>query len=463
MAKLAAIPITEVEPGMKLGAAVVSASGQTLLMAGLILEETHVGFLKKRGIKNIQVSTTDFGNLDADAYQRTLEKIDASGSASTGAEEVDVTRIDPSGPIVVLDKMPAEVPPKDAPTAKEIQTEEIEKTRKDWKKKRDSRKKGMEKKHGESYKKVNQALGEPKALGPDTSFQAARLFSDAAKDLTEQIYLEKKLDADTLDLLTKNITMEIVSRQGMATLLNRAQAAGQYLLAHMVNVGVYAMYLAIQMELSSEEIQDTSIGGMLSDIGMLSLPEPFWVENRELWKKEKDKLVRHPEESRRMILESPGAREAWAKIAHQHHERLDGSGYPRKLKGNQIDIYSRIVQVCDVYAAQTADRAYRDAHFPDDAMRHMMGNPHIYDRSIVEIFCQLAGFFPEGYIVQISSGEQAVVISTNSKNVFRPKVRLRKDRNGRPLMPHEQLVVDLSERPDMRVIKILEDDSARWV
>ena len=66
-------------------------------------------------------------------------------------------------------------------------------------------------------------------------------------------------------------------------------------------------------------------------------------------------------------------------------------------------------------------------------------------------------------MVLLSSGEHAVVISTNPKNIFRPKVRLRKDKRGRPLMPNEQVVVDLVARPNIRIIKILEDDSLRWV
>lgn len=462
MAKLTSVPVENLEPGMKLGAAVTSPSGQSILTAGMVLEETHIQFLKRRGIRSVQIAELDYTPADSTAYEQTLEKIGSKAAPAAGPDDVDVSTIDPAGPGVVLDRMPAEIAPKDAPTPEDVKTEAIEKAGQEWKSKRADRKIQMEKKHGEKYKKVVRALGEPRPLGPAQSFKPAMLFSDAAKDMTEQLYLEKKLNEDTLGMLTKNITMEIVSRQGMATLLARAQAAGQYLLAHMVNVGVYSMYLAIQMELSSQEIQDTSIGGMLADIGMLALPEEYWTLNRELERTERTQLVRHPEESRKMIMEAPGAQELWGKIAVQHHERLDGSGYPKQLKAPEIDIYSRIVQICDVYSASTADRAYRDAHFPDDALRHMMGKPHLYDRSILEIFCQLVGFFPEGYIVLLSSGEHAVVVTTNAKNVFRPIVRLRKDKNGRPYMPHEQVILDLSTRLDLRIVKILEDDSIRW-
>lgn len=462
--KLTPIPVDHAEPGMMLGAAVMSASGQTILTAGVLLDETHIDFLKRRGIRTVQVSLTEFEMSDPEAYRKILERI-GTGPATPPSviDEVDVTRIDPAGPTVVLDRMPSETPPKDAPTEKDVGTEERDKVQHEWKAKRETRKKKMEKKHGETYKTVGRALGEPRPLGPEENFQPAKVFSEAVRDVTEHLYLEKQLNDDTLDLLTKNITMEILSRQGMATLLSRAQAAGQYLLAHMVNVSVYSMYVAIQMELSSQEIKDTSIGGLLSDIGMLAMPEPFWTLERKLSKKEKDELIRHPAESRRMIMEAPGTREEWARIAYQHHERLDGSGYPLGLKVPDINLYSRIVQVCDVYSASTADRAYRDAHFPDDAMRMMMGKPDLYDRSIVEIFCQLVGFFPEGYVVLLSSGEHAVVISTNPKNIFRPIVRFRKDKNGRPLMPAEQVVVDLSSRLDLRIIKVLEDDSVRWI
>ena len=464
MAKLSTIKIELAEPGMKLAVPVVSAAGQTLLKSGTLLEETHIDFLKRRGIRTLQVSDVEFAKSDSEMLKKTLDRIEAMPTDVTAMiDEVDVSTIDPGGPAVVLDRMPAETPPKEAPTHRDVMMEQLDKTRKDWKEKRADRKKKLEQKHGETYKKMDDALGDPKPLTKDVVFHPANLFSAAVRDVTEQIYLEKKLTPDTLDILTKNITMEILSRQGLSTLLSRAQAAGQYLMAHMVNVGVFSMYLAIQMELSSQEVQDTAMGGLLSDIGMLAMPERYWVLDRELWQKEQSQIRRHPEESRKLILATPGTRELWARIAGQHHERLDGSGYPQGLKGKDIDLSARIVQICDVYAASTADRAFRDAHFPDDAMRQLMGKQNLYDRSIVEIFCQLVGFFPEGYLVLLSSGEHAVVVSTNPKNVFRPVVRLRKDKNGRPLMASEQHVLDLSGRLDLRIVKILEDDSVRWV
>ena len=461
---MASLSVNKIEPGMKLASPVVTAGGQTILTSGIILEETHIDFLKRRGVRTVKVVSSEYSPVDKTAFEKADAKITGKTAEEEPRDEANVESIDPGGPIVVLDKMPVEHPPADAPTARQVERKEIEKSAGEWKTRRETRRKKMEEQHGEKYAKVTKALGDPKSLAPEpAAFQPAKLFSDSVKDLTEHIYLEKKINEDTIDMLTGNITMEIVSRQGMASLLGRAQAAGQYLLAHMVNVGVYAMYLSIQMELSSEEIRNTSIGGLLSDIGMLAMPEQFWVQDRELWKKEVDQLKRHPKESEKLILETAGSQPEWAKIALEHHERLDGGGYPRGLKAKDISIYSRIVQICDVYSAATADRAYRDANLPDDAMRQIMGRPGQFDRSIVEIFCQLVGFYPEGYIVLLSSGEHGVVINVNPKNVFRPTIRLRKDRNGRPLMPNEQHIIDLSTRPDLRIIKILEDDTIRWV
>lgn len=466
MAKMSLVSVDSLAPGMKLGAAVVTSSGQTILTAGTTLDETHIRFLERRGIQKVHVAAAaDYGVPDVSTYEQTLDKLGSKTSASPipSPESVDVSTIDPGGPMVVLEKMPSDVHPPDSPTKKEVDIEEIEKTNTQWRADRTVREKHLAEKHGEAFKKVVKALGEPKILTPDQKFQPAKLFCDAVKDMTQEICLEKNLNETTLDLLTKNIATEIISRQGMSTLLSRAQAAGQYLLAHMVNVGVYSMYMAIQMELSSDEIRDVSIGGLLADIGMLSLPEQFWVLDRNLWKKEQNQLRQHPPAGHKMITECPGASPVWARIALEHHERLDGSGYPNGLKAEAIDIHSRIVQICDVYSAATADRAYRDAHFPDDAMRQIMGRPHLFDRSLVEIFCQMVGFFPEGYLVLLSSGEQAAVLKTNPKNVFRPTVRLTKDKNGRPLPPGSQIAVDLNTRLDIRIIRILEDDTVRWV
>src|SRR3990167_617716 len=310
MAKLSTIKIELAEPGMKLAGPVVSAAGQTLLKSGTLLEETHIDFLKRRGIRTLQVSDVEFAKSDSEMLKKTLDRIEAMPTDVTAMiDEVDVSTIDPGGPAVVLDRMPAETPPKEAPTHRDVMMEQLDKTRKDWKEKRADRKKKLEQKHGETYKKMDDALGDPKPLTKDVVFHPANLFSAAVRDVTEQIYLEKKLTPDTLDILTKNITMEILSRQGLSTLLSRAQAAGQYLMAHMVNVGVFSMYLAIQMELSSQEVQDTAMGGLLSDIGMLAMPERYWVLDRELWQKEQSQIRRHPEESRKLILATPGTRE----------------------------------------------------------------------------------------------------------------------------------------------------------
>ncbi len=457
--RVAVVPIGSVEPGMTLAGPVLSSSGQTLMTSGTTLEMTHIEFLKKRGIQKVQITTAEFAAADADVYKRTIDSL----AASAGPDSVDVSNIDPGGPTVVLNQMPVDSPPADSPTAKQVRTEQIEKTNRDWQARRVARQKTMVEKHGEKYQKVVQALGDPQSVSPTAAFQPAKLFTSTAKDLTEHIFLEKKLNTDTLDILTQNITTEIITRQGMATLLARAQAAGQYLLAHMVNVGVYSMYLGIKMEMSSEEIRDISIGGMLADIGMLSLPDQFWKQDRSLWDKEEKHLRSHPDAGYRMILDTAGARDSWARLALEHHERLDGTGYPKGLSAKEIGLPSRMVQICDVYSAATADRAYRDANLPDTAIRQMMGKPNLYDRAILELFCQLVGFYPEGFIVLLSSGEHAVVVTTNSKNVFRPVVRLRKDKGGRPLMPQEQVIVDLTSRPDLRIIKILEDDTIRWV
>lgn len=446
------IHIEKVEQGMKIAAAVVTVSGQRLLAAGVLLDNDNIAQLKKAGIRYVQIYEAAYQeSINADVFQDIIKGMNAREAAGAEAPPAPVPAVEPSPPAAPLPAPPAEATEED----REKKVEDVKKTTASLRAKYAEEKKEYSQKYGEKYTTISYTLGEPaprQSTAPDAPF--VDLLNVLARNMTDKLIFERKIDEDTIQLMVRDVVSELSNRQNVMRLLTTAYSVSRYLLSHMVNVSLFSMRLAAEMKLSSTEVVDVAIGAILHDIGMVLIPVGFWTTRRELNPQTRSEVQKHTELGYRLIRETPNTREAWAVPALEHHERLDGGGYPAGKQGGQLTVASRIVQICDVYEAMTSDRSYRYAKFPDVSMKHILGSPEQFDRDIAQIFCKSLGFYPEGYTVKLSSGEQAVVLSSNPKNVFRPLIRLLTNSAGSTLTPEAQLVLDLSHRLDLRIIEI---------
>ncbi len=430
---------------MKLASAVVSVSGQRLLPPGAMLDQEKIDFLSKNGIRYIQIHEKSYEeSIDAAVFADVLKNMGAPPPPDT----------------VVPPPAPAQKPPEApagsaAPAPKVDKAEHVKKIVLERRDRLADQKKKLAEKHGEKYTTVSYTLGDPKPLpvaGSDAPF--VDLLGLLARDLTDRLIFERQVDQETMQLLTQDVIAELSGRQNVMNLLTGAYSVSRYLLSHMVNVSLYSMRVASEMGLSSVEVTDVAVGAMLHDIGMVLVPIGLWTSRRELSTDARSQVEKHCDLGAALIRETPNAREEWATPALEHHERLNGSGYPSGKSGKQIALSSKIVQICDVYEAMTSDRSYRYARFPDISMKHILGGPDQFDRDVAQVFCKCLGFYPEGYNVKLSTGEHAVVISSNPKNVFRPVIKLVTDPAGTALVPDAQLELDLTHRLDLRVIEI---------
>jgi putative nucleotidyltransferase with HDIG domain len=152
---------------------------------------------------------------------------------------------------------------------------------------------------------------------------------------------------------------------------------------HTRRVALLAAQVGEALKLSATSRRHLAVGGLLHDIGKLSVPLEILNKPGKLTDEEFAAIKRHPGDGRRLLEELGGFPEAVRELVSDHHERLDGSGYPRGLAGDELSLETRILAVVDVYDALVSDRVYRAAWSPDRAFALLEDEAHAYDQTVV--------------------------------------------------------------------------------
>ena len=203
---------------------------------------------------------------------------------------------------------------------------------------------------------------------------------------------------------------------------------------HGVRVALYMIALGRHVGFPKEQLSHLGMIGMLSDVGKIKLPRAL-LEKPGMLKPAEYSIVK---EHVRLGLEAltqtgPLPAEVAEGIA-QHHERLDGSGYPKGLAGDDIGVYGRIAGIADCFAAMISSRPYANAQAPQDALMNMyQWAGTSFQEALVEQFVQSVGVFPVGGLIELNSGEIAVVVAQNRVKRLEPKVLLLTWPDKRPL------------------------------
>lgn len=204
--------------------------------------------------------------------------------------------------------------------------------------------------------------------------------------------------------------------------------------SHGVRVSLYMMLLGRHLGFPKEQLSQLGMIGMLADVGKLEVPRALLEKPGMLTNNELDQVKQHVEASIKS-LKGSGKLPAEVEMGiAQHHERMDGGGYPSGLKGDEISIYGRIAGIADCFTALVTSRPYANAQAPQDALLnlyHWAGTS--FHEALVEQFVQAIGVFPVGSMVELSSGELAVVIAQNRVRRLEPKVLLLTWPDKRPL------------------------------
>ena len=256
----------------------------------------------------------------------------------------------------------------------------------------------------------------------------------------------KTLDAQRVSEAVNGLTESVLRNPDAMLLYTQLQQKGDYTQSHALDVCVYMTAFGRFLEMSAEDVSFLGHLGLLQDIGKVRLPNEL-IEKRERLSAEEFELAKkHVEYSAAILRETAGLPARLADLALLHHERHDGSGYPKKLRGKEIGLFGSIAAIVDTFDALTARRPYAEPVAPSTALSMLYKwRGTFFDPFLVEQFIRCIGIFPIGSTVELNSGESGIVIAQNLEKRLQPRVMVIRDAAGNPIKP--QKLVDLSRGP----------------
>jgi HD-GYP domain-containing protein (c-di-GMP phosphodiesterase class II) len=258
--------------------------------------------------------------------------------------------------------------------------------------------------------------------------QAIEIFNES-KNIQKNIFADA-LSGTTVDLkpvidvTNKAVDAIFNSPDSLACMVN-IREKDEYLLEHSVAVSVYITIFAHYLKMSKKVVHHLSIGAFLHDIGKIKIPDEILNKPGKLTDEEFTIMKTHANHSIDIIKKTPGISKLSLEVAALHHEKLNGEGYPFKVEGKDINKYGRMIAICDIFDALTANRCYKDGFSHNKAfsiLRELVKSNHL-DGELVNQFIHCIGIFPIGTLVQLESKKLAVVEQRNNDNLTKPKVR----------------------------------------
>ncbi len=216
--------------------------------------------------------------------------------------------------------------------------------------------------------------------------------------------------------------------------MSKIRKKDEYTSEHSVNVGLLAITFGRHLGASEEDLNKLGLAGMLHDVGKMRTPNEVLNKEGQLTNEEFDIMKFHAQHGRDILIAHKDVYHGAVDVAYSHHEALDGTGYPRKIKAAGITDFTRIVTLCDVYDAITSERVYKKGRSSLEALKILYQNKGTkYDEKLVGEFISCIGLYPPGSIVELQNGQVGIVISTNYRNRHLPKVLLLRDESKMPV------------------------------
>ncbi len=277
---------------------------------------------------------------------------------------------------------------------------------------------------------------------------ARRLVADAkntTRRLMDDVKLGKQLDVVQVEAVVDRLTESILNNKDALISLVRIKQKDEYTYMHSLAVSALCISFAQHLGLDAAKTKQIGIGGLLHDLGKVKIPPAILTKPGPLTEQEFEVMKTHVEQGECMLRQSTRIDESSIGVTADHHERLDGTGYPDGLRGDQISLFGQMAAIIDIYDALTAERCYKDSIPPTEALKKIFEWSDGYlNRGLVEQFIAHVGIYPIGTVVRLRSGRVGVVIEHGEKGLLYPVVRIVFDgRRGSFVTPFH---VDLSKK-----------------
>jgi len=247
----------------------------------------------------------------------------------------------------------------------------------------------------------------------------------AVKDMMRSLKFHKKLDLSAIKTALKPMVDSIIRNPDALLWLNRLRRLDDYNYSHALGCSIWAMAMGRQLGFNKGDIEALGLGGLLIDIGKTRLPEKLLTKKYKLTESEVELLKTHVQHSLDILESEDQINFKVKNMIESHHERTDGSGYPNGLDNNQIPLFGKIAAIVDCYDAITSERSYAQPLSSQEAVKKLYEwRGKDFQAELVEEFIQAIGMFPSGTLIELSSGEVAVVVTESRLRRLRPKIML---------------------------------------
>jgi len=273
----------------------------------------------------------------------------------------------------------------------------------------------------------------------------------------QEVRMGKAIEAEAAAPLVEEISNSVLRNPGALISLARLKTADDYTYMHSVAVCALMIALARQLGLSEEEVREAGMAGLLHDMGKAMIPPEILNKPGRLTDAEFDIIKSHPAEGHRLLEEGSGASAAVKDVCLHHHEKIDGTGYPKNLTGDTMSLFAKMGAVCDVYDAITSNRPYKDGWDPAESLQRMASWKGHFDPAVFQAFVKSLGIYPIGSLVRLESGKLGVVVEQNPQTLLKPRLKVFFSTKSRSYIAPQ--VVDLAKSAEKIVAR---EDAEKW-
>ena len=247
---------------------------------------------------------------------------------------------------------------------------------------------------------------------------------EAVVSMFQEARMGKAIEAEAAAPLVEEISNSVMRNPGALISLARLKTADDYTFMHSVAVCALMIALARQLGLDEAQVREAGMAGLLHDLGKAMIPLEVLNKPGKLTDEEFDLVKTHPKEGHKLLLEGQGVSDVTKDVCLHHHEKIDGSGYPKGLNGDTMSLFAKMGAVCDVYDAVTSNRPYKAGWDPAESIKRMAEWKGHFDPLVFQAFVKSLGIYPIGSLVKLASGKLGVVIEQGEQSLLKPKVKV---------------------------------------
>ncbi|HWJ70795.1 MAG TPA: HD-GYP domain-containing protein [Sphingobium sp.] len=255
----------------------------------------------------------------------------------------------------------------------------------------------------------------------------------------EQARLGKAISRGQVEPVIEDLFASVQRNPHAFNGLMRIRRENSSLYAHGLAVSALMVALGTQMGLSEEQVKDAGMAGLLMDVGMGHLPIDVSTILEDLSDAQRTIMHTHTTLGQEFLDLGGELPAVVMQVCLEHHERYDGSGYPRGLAGEDISLFARMAAICDVYDSMTSDRPHRPRTDPNAALAIMRGMEGQFDEALLDQFIESVGVYPIGSVVRLNTSQLALVVDQNIDDYTRPRVWTFYDVSARQIIKPEDI------------------------